>query len=75
MDAEVVDEGSAMTNDPTKSAELVDAEHEVVESELPEPADEQAQELEPEQALAEDAAVEGPAQPLWIFRRRQGGQG
>jgi molecular chaperone GrpE len=49
-----------MTNDPTKSAGMVDAEDEVVvESELPESADEQAQELEPEQALAEDAAVEG----------------
>src|ERR1700722_5255857 len=49
-----------MTNDPTKSAGMVDAEDEVVvESELPGPADEQAQELEPEQALAEDAAVEG----------------
>ncbi len=49
-----------MTNDPTKSAGMVDAEDEVVESELPEPADEQAQELEPEQALAGDASVEGP---------------
>jgi molecular chaperone GrpE len=53
-----------MTNDPTKSAGMVDAEDEVVESELPEPADEQAQELEPEQALAEDAAVEGPVDPV-----------
>jgi molecular chaperone GrpE len=54
-----------MTHDPTKSAGMVDAEDEVVEPELPEPADEQAQELEPEQALAEDAAVEGqPMDPV-----------
>src|ERR1700685_3275914 len=45
-----------MTNDPTKSAEFVDEEPEVVEPELPEPAEEQAQ--EPELALAEDAATE-----------------
>jgi molecular chaperone GrpE len=45
-----------MTNDPTKSTEFVDAEPEVVEPELPEPAEEQAQ--EPEVALAEDAATE-----------------
>jgi molecular chaperone GrpE len=45
-----------MTNDPTKSTEFVDEEPEVVEPELPEPADEQAQ--EPEVALAEDAATE-----------------
>ena len=32
-----------MTHDPTKSAGMVDAEDEVVEPELPEPADEQAQ--------------------------------
>jgi molecular chaperone GrpE len=54
-----------MTHDPTTSAGMVDAEDEVVEPELPEPADEQAQELEPEQALAEDAAVEGqPMDPV-----------
>jgi molecular chaperone GrpE len=45
-----------MTNDPTKSAEFVDEEPEVVGPELPEPAEEQAQ--EPEVALAEDAATE-----------------
>jgi molecular chaperone GrpE len=45
-----------MTNDPTKSTEFVDEEPEVVEPELPEPAEEQAQ--EPEVALAEDAATE-----------------
>jgi molecular chaperone GrpE len=49
-----------MTNDPTKSTEFVDEEPEVVEPELPEPADEQAQ--EPEVALAEDAATE--AEPV-----------
>jgi molecular chaperone GrpE len=49
-----------MTNDPTKSTELVDEEPVVVEPELPEPADEQAQ--EPEVALAEDAATE--AEPV-----------
>jgi len=45
-----------MSNDPTKSTEFVDEEPEVVEPELPEPAEEQAQ--EPEVALAEDAATE-----------------
>jgi molecular chaperone GrpE len=49
-----------MTNDPTKSARVVDAEDEVVEAELPEPAEVQAQEPEPEEALSEDAATEGP---------------
>jgi molecular chaperone GrpE len=47
-----------MTHDPTKSTEVVDTEDEVVEPELGEPADEQAQ--EPEVALSEDAATEGP---------------
>jgi molecular chaperone GrpE len=48
-----------MTTDPTKSTEIVDEDLEVVEPELPEPAeDEQAQ--EPEVALSEDAATEAP---------------
>jgi molecular chaperone GrpE len=49
-----------MTNDPTKSTEFVDEDPAVSEPELPEPADEQAQ--EPEVALAEDAATE--AEPV-----------
>jgi molecular chaperone GrpE len=49
-----------MAFDPTKSTEIVDEGPEVVEPELTEPAgDEQAQELEPEEALSEDAGVEG----------------
>jgi len=55
-----------MTNDPTNSTNTVDEEPEVVEPELPEPADEQAQEPEPEVALAEDAATEAddPAEAI-----------